>query len=93
MTVAPSVGRAMTQTTFQTVVLGAGKHRCPEVGACVVELACTRTATGHERALALVDELVAIGPEHHPDRVMRLGAAGRSMARSPIPAHEPKEQP
>ena len=48
---------------------------------------------GHERALALVDELVAIGREHHPDRMMRLGAAGPSMARSPILAHEPKEQP
>jgi hypothetical protein len=48
---------------------------------------------GHERALALVDELVAIGPEHHPDRVMRLAADGRSMATSPILAHEPKEQP
>jgi hypothetical protein len=199
----------MTQTTFQTVVLEPGKHRCPEDGACVVELAsmlarepftdrprsvCRVIAAflrpyndcaddrrrqelyrcaadivgtrgteaverrriarcdavfdeftvralnglwrrrvrsrmspgrlrrlvaveplrdihldqfgvalayhlhrhgdaGHERALALVDELVAIGPEHHPDRVMRLGPAGGSMVRSPILAHEPKEQP
>jgi hypothetical protein len=48
---------------------------------------------GHARALALVDELVAIGPEDHPDRVMRFGAPGRSMARSPIPARDPKEKP
>jgi len=48
---------------------------------------------GHERALALVEELVAIGSEDHPDRVMRLAADGRSMAGSPILAREPKEQP
>ena len=48
---------------------------------------------GHERAMALVDELVAIGAEHHPDRMMRPAVGWQTMAGPPILAHEPKEQP
>jgi hypothetical protein len=48
---------------------------------------------GHERAMALVDELVAIGAGHHPDRMMRPATGWPTMAGPPILAHEPKEQP
>jgi hypothetical protein len=48
----------MPPVSYQTIKLSKGKHASPEDGACVMELAST--------ALALIDELLAIGTTEEP---------------------------